>query len=182
MSVIPYESSLPKISSDVFIAPNAWVIGQVEMAPQSSAFFGAVLRGDLKRILIGKGSNIQDNAVLHTTYNLHDLEIGEYVTIGHGAILHGCKVKDRCIIGMGSTILDDAVIGEDSLVGANALVTMNCVIPPRSLVVGSPAKVVRQLSEQELIGILDSAKRYMEKAAWYREYFNKNYLLTTKDV
>ena len=171
MSVIPYKEFNPQLAADVFVAPSAWVIGKVEMGAESSAFYGAVLRGDLKRIVIGKRSNIQDNAVLHTTYNLHDLVIGDNVTVGHGAILHGCQVKDRCIIGMGCTILDDAVIGEDSLVGANALVTMNTIIPPRSLVVGSPAKVVRQLTDAELVGILDSAQRYVEKAREYREYF-----------
>jgi carbonic anhydrase/acetyltransferase-like protein (isoleucine patch superfamily) len=168
MAIIPYLDKIPSTGKDLFLAPDAWLIGDVSVGDNVSIFFGAVLRGDINPIKIGTGSNIQEQAVLHTSWGLGPCVVGENVTVGHGAILHGCTIEDHCIIGMGSTILDNAVIGHDSLVGANSLVTMNTVIPPNSLVLGSPAKVVRQLTEKELKEIRRSAKAYQEKGIYYK--------------
>ncbi len=171
MPLAPFKGNSPNIASDVFIAPTAWITGKVEIAEKSSVFFGAALRGDINKIIIGASTNIQDNAVLHTSDGLGDCIVGNYVSVGHGAILHGCTVKDRCIIGMGSIILDDAVIGEDSVIGANALVTMKTIIPPKSLVLGSPAKVIRELTHDEIDNIMRTAKRYVGKAKEYLRVF-----------
>jgi carbonic anhydrase/acetyltransferase-like protein (isoleucine patch superfamily) len=128
-------------------------------------WYSAVLRGDINRIAVGHHSNVQDNAVLHLSEDLPCL-IGSYVTIGHSAIVHACAVGDECLIGMGATILDGAVIGEQSIVGANALVTQGFHVPPGSLVLGSPGKVVRTLSEKERAALRSWAKHYVENAAY----------------
>ena len=169
MPVINFELSKPKIGERFFLAPNAWVIGKSEIGDDVTIFFGAVLRGDINRVLVGNGSNIQEHCVLHTSFGLGDVIVGNDVTVGHSAVLHGCKISDRCIIGMNSVILDNAEIGEDSIVGAQSLVSMGKRFPPRSLIYGSPAKLVRELTEEELMSIKHSAKRYKEKGTWYRE-------------
>ncbi len=171
MAIIPYLEHQPEISEDAFIAPNAWLTGKVIIGSKASVFFGVVARGDIQYIKIGAESNIQDNAVLHTSRGLKDLIIGKRVTVGHGAILHGCQISDSCIIGMGSTILDNAVIGSNCIIGANSLITMNTVIPEGSLAVGSPAKVVRKLTEKEITEIQASADSYLKVSANYKEYF-----------
>lgn len=165
--IIPYEQRSPQLGSGIFIAPDAWVIGNVSLADQVSVFFGAVLRGDLEPILIGARSNIQELSVLHTTHDRSPVTVGCDVTVGHRATLHSCTVKDRCIIGMGAIILDEAVIGEDCLVAAGALITQGKVFPPRSLVLGAPARVVRELSAEEVAGLLDSARRYVKVGQSY---------------
>ncbi len=169
MPVINFEKDSPSIAENVFTAPTSYVIGKVSLAEYVSVFFGAVLRGDINKIIVGKGSNIQENCVLHTSHGLGDTVVGADVTVGHQATLHGCRIADRCIIGMNSVILDDAEIGENSIVGANSLVTMGKKFPPGSLIMGSPAKVVRELSDKELESIASSAKRYREKADFYRK-------------
>lgn len=171
MPVLDFEDTLPLIGKNVFIAPDAWVIGRSEVADGVAIFFGAVLRGDINKIIVGAGSNIQEHAVLHTSQGLGDLRVGAGVTVGHKAILHGCSISDNCIIGMNSVILDDAEIGEWSIVGAHSLVTMSKKFPPKSLIMGSPAKVVRELTDKELESIRQSALRYQEKAAFYRMKF-----------
>jgi carbonic anhydrase/acetyltransferase-like protein (isoleucine patch superfamily) len=167
MPIAQFEGNWPTLGQNIFIAPSAWVTGRTEIGENSSIFFGAALRGDINKIIIGHSSNVQDNAVIHTSDGLGDCVIGDYVSIGHAAILHGCKVQNRCIIGMGATLLDEAVIGEDSVVGANSLVTMRTIIPPRSLVMGSPAKVVRELRPEEIENIMRTARRYIGKSAEY---------------
>jgi carbonic anhydrase/acetyltransferase-like protein (isoleucine patch superfamily) len=169
MPVLSFEGDAPKIGADLFLAPDAWVIGKTEIADKVSIFFGAVLRGDINKIIIGEGSNIQEHCVLHTSKGLGDTVVGSDVTVGHKAVLHGCKVGDRCIIGMNSVILDNSQIGEDSIVGAHSLVSMGKVFPARSLILGSPAKVVRELTPAELDQIKDSARRYREKGLQYRK-------------
>lgn len=171
MPVIPFKADEPSLKRPAFIAPDAWVIGKVEIEEDVSIFFNAVLRGDIQRIEVGAGSNIQEHALLHTSHGLPDCVVGRNVTIGHRAIVHGCMVKDNCIIGMGSTLLDGAVIGENSIVGAQALVSMNTVIPPRSLVLGVPGKVVRTLSDEEVESIRQSALHYIETGKEYGRYF-----------
>lgn len=159
----------PTLGRGVYIALGAVVLGDVTLGDFSSVWYHAVLRGDINRIVVGHHSNIQDNAVLHLADELACL-VGSYVTIGHSAIVHACTVGDECLIGMGATILDGAVIGEQSIVGANALVTQGVQIPPGSLVLGSPAKVVRQLSSEERDGIKVWAEKYLENAAYCLEH------------
>lgn len=138
----------PDVSGAIFVARSASVMGDVTLGKDSSVFYGAVLRADINRIVVGEGSNVQDNAVVHLSDDA-GVHIGAHVTVGHGAIIHACTIDDGCLIGMGATILDHAHIGADSLVGANALVPQRFSCPPGSLVFGSPARVVRALSDEE---------------------------------
>jgi carbonic anhydrase/acetyltransferase-like protein (isoleucine patch superfamily) len=135
----------PTIHSSAWIVPGATVVGDVALAEESSVWYGAVLRGDINRIIIGPRSNVQDNAVVHLDTNYPTM-VGELVTVGHGAIVHACKIDDEVLVGMGAVILDDVEVGARSIIGANALVTMGMKIPSGSLVLGSPAKIRRQLS------------------------------------
>ena len=153
----------PDTAGALFVAKSATVVGDVRLGKNSSVFYGAVLRGDINSIVVGEGSNIQDNAVVHLSDDA-GVVIGDHVTVGHGAIIHGCTIEDGCLIGMGSTILDHARIGAGSLVGANALVTQGFTCPPGSLVIGSPAKVVRALSPEQAEGGRRLAAKYVEVA------------------
>jgi carbonic anhydrase/acetyltransferase-like protein (isoleucine patch superfamily) len=146
-----------------WIAPTASVIGKVELAEEASVWFGAVLRGDTELISVGARSNIQDNALLHTDAG-YPLDIAEDCTIGHGAILHGCTLGAGSLVGMGAIVLNGARLGEYTLIGAGALVTGGLEIPPRSLVLGSPAKVVRELRAEELESLSASAAHYVANA------------------
>ncbi|MBQ6846673.1 MAG: gamma carbonic anhydrase family protein [Oscillospiraceae bacterium] len=151
-----FDGISPKIGENVFIADNAAVIGNVEIGSDSSVWFGAVLRGDEGKITIGHSTNIQDNATMHA-----NTKTGNGVTIGHNAIVHGCEIGDNVLIGMGATVLDGAIIGEDSIVGAGALVTGKKVFPPRSLIIGSPALLKRELTETEVESIRHNAEEYV---------------------
>ena len=155
----------PTIGRNVYLARGAVVVGDVTIGDHSSVWYNAVLRGDINRIVVGHHTNIQDNAVVHLADDYPCL-VGNYVTVGHSAIVHACTIGDEVLIGMGAIILDGAVIGERSLIGANALVTQGKRIPPESLVLGSPAKVVRTLTvaEQEQLSI--SAGKYAANAAY----------------
>ncbi|MBR0318801.1 MAG: gamma carbonic anhydrase family protein [Spirochaetia bacterium] len=153
----------PKIDKPAFIAGNAVITGNVIIKEDANIWYGAVLRGDIEPITVGKGSNIQDLCILHTSEGT-PCTVGDNVTVGHGVILHGCTVEDNCLIGMGATILDGAVIGKESIVGACALVTKDKVFPPRSMIIGSPAKAVRQLTEDEVAGLHAHPKHYVEVA------------------
>ncbi|MEO6001718.1 MAG: gamma carbonic anhydrase family protein [Opitutus sp.] len=153
----------PDLARAEWVAPNATVVGDVTLGPQSSVFYGAVLRGDIARIVVGEGSNIQDNAVVHLADDL-DAVIGRWCTIGHSAIVHACTIEDECLIGMGATVLDGARIGARSIVGAGAVVTQRMIVPPGSMVLGTPAKVVRALSESEQNGLRSWAEKYVEVA------------------
>ena len=146
-----------------WVAANATVVGDVTLGPQSSIFYGAVLRGDIARIVVGEGTNVQDNAIVHLADDC-DAVIGAWCTIGHAAIVHACTIEDECLIGMGATILDRARIGARSIVGANALVTQDFTFPPGSLVIGAPAKVARQLSDKEQAGLRHWAEKYVAVA------------------
>ena len=156
----------PKLGRDVYIAQGAAVLGDVTLGDYASVWFNAVLRGDINRIEVGHHSNVQDNAVFHLA-DEYACVLGNYVTVGHGAIVHACTVQDEVLVGMGSTILDGAVIGEQSIIGARALVTQGAQIPPGSLVLGAPAKVVRALTEQERTGLKRMAEKYVRVAAYY---------------
>ena len=146
-----------------FVAASATVVGDITLGAQSSVFYGAVLRGDIARIIVGEGSNIQDNAIVHLADDL-DAIIGAWCTVGHGAIIHACTIGDECLIGMGATVLDGANIGARSLVGANSLVPQKFSCPPGSMVYGSPAKVVRPLTVAEQSGLRPWAEKYIEVA------------------
>lgn len=157
---------MPEISKSAYVAPNATVLGNVTIGDGSGVWFGAVVRGDSNRIRIGSRTNVQDLCVLHVDEH-NDLMIGDGVTVGHRAILHGCKISDRVLIGMGSTIMNGAKIGSDSIVGAGALVTEKTEIPPGSLVIGFPARVKRPLTEDEISSIERSSEHYAEYAQMY---------------
>jgi carbonic anhydrase/acetyltransferase-like protein (isoleucine patch superfamily) len=146
-----------------FVAATATVVGDVVLGMQSSVFYGAVLRGDINEIRVGDGTNIQDNAVVHLADDAGAF-IGAWCTIGHGAIIHGCAIGDQCLIGMGATILDHAKIGARSIVGANSLVPQRFECPPGSLVYGSPAKIVRELTDEEQHALRGWAEKYLEVA------------------
>jgi carbonic anhydrase/acetyltransferase-like protein (isoleucine patch superfamily) len=155
----------PKLGKGVFIARTATVIGAVTLGAQASVWYGAVLRGDINRIIVGHHSNVQDNAVLHLA-DEYPCVLGNWVTVGHGAIVHACKVGDECLVGMGAVILDGAVIGKQSIIGAKALVTQGTKIPPGSLVLGAPAKVVRKLTKEERAGLKWWAQKYVDNGAY----------------
>jgi carbonic anhydrase/acetyltransferase-like protein (isoleucine patch superfamily) len=152
----------PKLGRGVYLAKTAVVLGDVTLGAHSSVWYGAVLRGDINRIVVGHHSNIQDNAVLHLADDFGCI-LGNWVTVGHGAIVHACTVGDEVLVGMGAVILDGAVIGRQSIIGAKALVTGGAKIPPGSLVLGAPAKVVRKLSKEE-----------RSKLKWWAQHYGDN--------
>ncbi len=156
------------VGCPLFVAPNATVIGDVTLTAKVSIWFGAVVRADKDRIVIGEGSNIQDNCVVHTSAG-HPAIIGSHVSVGHGAILHGCTLSDRVLVGMGAIVLNGAVVGEDSVIGAGAVVTEGMVVPPGSVVVGVPGKVIKPASEAQKQHIVRNAAAYVELAAEYAD-------------
>lgn len=163
-----FKNYSPKISPSAFIAQSADIIGDVEIGKDSSIWFGTVIRGDMHYIKIGKRTSIQDLSMVHINHftkpdrsDGSPTIIGDDVTIGHKVMLHGCKIENACLIGMGAVILDDAVIGSESIVGAGSLVTKGKVFPPRSLILGSPAKVVRTLNDKEIASLYASSKTYV---------------------
>lgn len=166
--ILPYGGHTPRLGKNAYVAPNATLIGDVELGEEASVWFGCVLRGDIGSIRVGARTNVQDLACMHLTDGISITVIGADVTIGHGAILHGCTVGDRCLIGMGSILLDNAVIGEGSLVAAGSLVPPRFQAPPRSLIRGNPAKIIRTVTEEEgRLGII-GAEHYVEHAKKYR--------------
>ncbi|MEN8147232.1 MAG: gamma carbonic anhydrase family protein [Campylobacterota bacterium] len=159
----------PELGTNSWVAPSADVVGNVTMGKECSIWFGCVVRGDVHYITIGERTNIQDLSMIHVThYKKEDMSdgnptiIGSDVTIGHRVMMHGCTIEDACLVGMSATILDGAVIGRESIVGAGSLVTKNKVFPPRSLIMGSPAKLVRELNDDEVKELYASAARYVE--------------------
>src|SRR5712692_2621096 len=158
----------PTIHPTAWVMPGATVMGDVTLEEESSVWYGAVLRGDINRIIIGPRSNIQDNAVVHLDTN-YPTTVGELVTVGHSAIVHACKIDNEVLVGMGAIILDDVEVGARSILGANALVTLGTKIPPGSLVLGAPAKIRRQLSADEQKDIARWAWSYVETAKQFRE-------------
>lgn len=162
----------PTIHPSAWIVPGATVVGDVVLAEESSVWYGAVLRGDINRIVVGPRSNIQDNAVVHLDTS-YPTTIGELVTVGHSAIVHACKIDNEVLVGMGAIILDDVEVGARSIIGANALVTLGTKIPPGSLVLGSPAKIRRPLSLDEQDDIARWAWSYVETAKQFHEFYKK---------
>ena len=161
------EKNVPEISADSWVAPNAIIIGKVKLEKNSSIWFNAVLRGDIEKIVIGENSNIQDGSVLHTDPG-YPLTVGKGVTVGHMVMLHGCEISNDTLIGIGSTILNKAKIGKNCIIGANTLVTENKVIPDNSLVLGSPGKVVRKVTDEEIKVIRENAKHYVKNSKRYK--------------
>jgi carbonic anhydrase/acetyltransferase-like protein (isoleucine patch superfamily) len=157
----------PSVEAAAFVAPNATVVGSVTLGQDSSVWFGSVIRGDVVPVRIGARTNIQDLSLIHGSSGGPDVVIGEDVTVGHRAILHGCSVGNGCLIGMGAIVLDEVVVGEHSLVAAGALVTPRTVIPPRSFVVGSPARIKREVSDNEMRDFLASAHHYVALSRLY---------------
>jgi carbonic anhydrase/acetyltransferase-like protein (isoleucine patch superfamily) len=164
--VINYKNYSPKIANNTFVAANSTIIGRCTIEDNSSVWFNATIRADVNEIKIGKNVNVQDGSVIHCDHE-YAVSIADNVTIGHNAIIHGCSISSNCIIGMGSTILDGASIGENCIVGANSLITTGKEIPSGSLVMGSPAKVVRQLSVEEIEGIKKSVTGYVALSKEY---------------
>lgn len=156
----------PTLGKDVFIAQGAVVVGDVSIGDYSSIWFNAVLRGDINKIIVGRCTNIQDNCVLHLSDSMN-CQLGNYVTVGHGAIVHGCTVEDEALVGMNATVLDGAVVGRNSLVGANSLVPLGMRIPPGTLVLGAPARIVRDLTAEEKNLIKSYAEKYVRAAGYY---------------
>tara|TARA_B100000700_G_scaffold20886_2_gene20331 strand:+ start:1064 stop:1567 length:504 start_codon:yes stop_codon:yes gene_type:complete len=162
------EKNVPDVHEDAWVAPNATVVGKVKLERNSSIWFNAVLRGDIEQITIGENSNIQDGSVLHTDPG-YPLTVGKGVTVGHMVMLHGCKISDDTLIGIGSIILNNAKIGKNCIVGANTLITENKTIPDNSLVVGSPGRVLRNLTKEEIKAILENAKHYVNNSKRYKK-------------
>ncbi|MGA9118886.1 MAG: gamma carbonic anhydrase family protein [Bacteroidota bacterium] len=172
MPLIAHHGVSPSISDTSFIAAGAMVIGDVSVGQEASIWFNAVLRGDINRITIGERTNIQDGTVVHVTHELAVL-IGDEVTIGHLAMVHGCTIGDRCLVGMNAILLDGATVGPDSVVAAGAVVKERFVVPPGVLVAGVPARVVRELTEGERLALRESAEHYVAYARTYREVSRK---------
>jgi gamma-carbonic anhydrase len=169
-----FQGIKPTIPTSCYIEETGVVIGDVVMGEHCSVWFHAVVRGDVHFIRIGERTNVQDLCMLHVTHDTHPLIIGNEVTIGHGAILHGCTIKDRVLIGMGAIVMDGALIEEDSVVGAGALVVEGMTVPSKSVVLGSPGRVRRAVSEAELSWIKESAEHYVKYAGQYLDTSSKN--------
>lgn len=170
MAVVkPYKGVFPKVHPSVYLSDNVYVIGDVEIGEDSSVWFGSVIRGDVNYIRIGKRTNIQDNSVVHVTHDTHPTIVGDNVTVGHRVILHGCLLGNNILVGMGAVIMDGVEIEDYVLVGAGALITPNKKIPSGVLVAGVPAKIVRDLREEEIKLIEESAENYVR---YKNEYLN----------
>ncbi|MEY4065587.1 MAG: hypothetical protein RIR26_1795 [Pseudomonadota bacterium] len=167
-SVCAYQGRKPQMHESVFLADGARVIGDVTLGKDCSIWFNTVVRGDVHRIVVGEETNIQDGAVVHCTYQKHATTIGRRVSIAHLAMIHGCTIEDECLIGMQAIVMDGAVVGRGSIVGAGAVVTQGMQIPPGSLVLGAPAKVVRQVKPEELASVLATCDRYIEYTKGYQ--------------
>ncbi len=166
-SVLPYRDKRPVLGEGVFIAPGAFVIGEVEIGDGSSIWFNTVVRGDVNYIRIGKNTNIQDLSMVHVTTAKYPTFIGDNVTVGHRVMLHGCTIDNNCLIGMGAIILDGVRVGENSIVAAGSLLTQNKEFPPGVLIMGAPARVKRELTREEIEEIARLAEHYRRLASSY---------------
>ena len=176
MAIETFDGVSPNIAESAYVAGSADVIGRVSIGEEASVWYNTTLRGDIHEIVIGPRSNVQDNAVVHLADD-YGAYIGELVTVGHSAIIHACTVKDEVLVGMGACILDGAVIGERSIIGAHALVTGGMEIPPGSLVLGSPAKVVKTLDKDQQEGIKYWAEKYVKVSRQYLERSNEGQVI-----
>jgi len=171
MSVIlPVNGIFPKMGTDCFIAPNATIVGDVEMGNQCSVWFNAVLRGDVNSIRMGNKVNVQDGAVIHCTFEKTKTLIGNNVSIGHNAIVHGCVIEDDVLIGMGSVVMDNARIGSNSIIAAGAVVLENTIVEPGSIYAGVPAKKVKDISKEKISGEINRiADNYIKYSSWFQQ-------------
>ena len=165
--VIPFDGVSPSVPASAWVAPNATLVGRVTLGERASVFYGAVLRGDMDAITIGDDSNLQDNVTMHVDDGV-PATVGARVSVGHAAVLHGCTVEDDCLIGMSATVLNRAVVGAGSLVAAGSVVLEGPVIPPRSLVAGVPAKVRREITDEEFAKIQGNAQSYLTLSAAHK--------------
>jgi carbonic anhydrase/acetyltransferase-like protein (isoleucine patch superfamily) len=166
--VRPFGGKAPRVHPSAVLLPTAVISGDVEIGEGASVWFGTVVRGDVNHVRIGARTNLQDLTVVHVTGGTHPTVIGDDVTVGHRAVLHGCTIGDRCLVGIGAIVLDGAVVGPDAMVGAGALVPPRMVVPPRTLVMGAPARVKRELTDEEVASLRASAARYVGYAVQYR--------------
>jgi carbonic anhydrase/acetyltransferase-like protein (isoleucine patch superfamily) len=171
--LLPYGDKRPEVAPSAFVAPGAYVIGAVSLAEESSVWYGAVLRGDTEAIRIGARTNVQDGCVLHADPG-YPTTIGDDCVVGHNAVVHGCEIGDGCLIGMSATILNGAKIGEGSIVAAGALVPEGKEFPPRSLIIGAPAKRAKEVSEEQTQDIARGVRTYVERAIAHREALQRN--------
>src|SRR5512134_3805084 len=167
--ILPYDGKAPRVAASAFLAEGSVVVGDVAIGEESSVWFQTVVRGDVNHIRIGARTNVQDHSVVHVTGGTHPTVIGDDVTVGHRVVLHGCTVKDRCLVGIGAIVLDGAVLEAESMVGAGALVPPGMVVPSGKLVLGSPARVKRDLTAEEIAFFRNSAARYAGYAARYKQ-------------
>jgi len=167
--ILPYKGIYPKIHESVFICDGVQIIGDVVLEKDVSVWFNSVIRGDVNYITVGERTNIQDGCLLHNTYQKYPLIIGSDVTIGHGAVVHGCTIKDSVLIGMGAILLDNSVVNSNSCIAAGTLVKENFIVPEGVLVAGVPGKIVRQLNSDEIQKIQKSAANYLQYVKTYRE-------------
>ncbi|MGB3633155.1 MAG: gamma carbonic anhydrase family protein [Rubrobacteraceae bacterium] len=172
-TLLPYEDKFPQVPDSVFVAPGGYLIGDITLGEQSSVWYGAVLRGDTEPVSIGERTNIQDGSVLHADPG-YPAVVGNDCVIGHRAVVHGCEIENGCLVGMGATILNGARIGEGSIVGAGALVPEGKEFPARSLIIGAPARRVREVTEEQASEIILGAKAYVERAAAHRASLDKS--------
>ncbi|MCG6917400.1 MAG: gamma carbonic anhydrase family protein [Deltaproteobacteria bacterium] len=164
---LPFNGAEPVIDPSVYVAPGAFIIGDVVIGPQSSIWFGTVVRADVHYIRIGAQTNIQDQCILHVTGGTYPLNVGDRITIGHRAIIHGCTIEEGCLIGMGAVLLDGCHVGAEAIVAAGSVVSEGKRIPPRTLAMGVPAEPRREVTEKELVRARDSASHYIELAQIY---------------
>lgn len=172
MAIYELDGITPRVAESAWVAENAQVVGDVQLEPGSSVWFGATLRGDTEPIVVGEGSNVQDGSVLHADIGM-PLTIGRHVTVGHQVVLHGCTIGDESLIGIGAVVLNGAKIGKNCLVGAGALVTEGKEFPDGSMIIGSPAKATRQLTPEQIEGLRRSARHYIENAERFRRGLKK---------
>ena len=173
MTLLHFGDACPEVVPSAFVAPGAFVVGEVTLGEESSVWYGAVLRGDTEPITVGDRTNVQDGCVLHADPG-YPATIGDGCVIGHNAVVHGCEVGDGCLVGMGATIMNGAKIGEGSIVAAGALVPEGNAFPPRSLIVGAPAKLVREVTEAQTEDIARGARTYVERARLHRESLERD--------
>ena len=166
--IYDFEKNVPEIHPDAWVAANAAIIGKVKLEKNSSIWFNAVLRGDVEPIIVGENSNVQDGSVFHTDPG-YPLIVGKGVTVGHMVMLHGCQISNDTLIGIGSIILNNAKIGKNCIIGDNTLITENKIIPDNSLVVGSPGRVLRKVTEEEIKAIKDNGKHYVDNSKKYKK-------------
>ncbi|APY11282.1 gamma carbonic anhydrase family protein [Seonamhaeicola sp. S2-3] len=167
--ILPVKDTMPQIPEDCFIAPNATIVGNVAMGNQCSVWFSAVVRGDVNYIKMGNKVNVQDGAVIHCTYKTHPTTIGNNVSIGHNALVHGCTIKDNVLIGMGSIIMDGCVVESNSIIAAGAVLTQNTKVEAGSIYAGVPAKKIKDISKELISGEIDRiANNYIKYSSWFK--------------